>query len=106
MLLKTVGLTKSYKRRGESFFAAEKIEMQIEIGDFVCVAGSSGSGKSTLLHLLTGLLKADSGEILFEGEDICKLGDAARAKLRNSKIGYIPQGESLLQNFSVLDNIR
>jgi putative ABC transport system ATP-binding protein len=55
--------------------------------------------------MLTGLLKADSGEIIFDGDNLSLLGDRELAKLRNSKIGYIPQGDSLLHNFSALDNV-
>jgi putative ABC transport system ATP-binding protein len=105
MLLQAAGLTKSYERRGERFFAADNIALQVNPDDFICVTGESGSGKSTLLNMLTGLIRADSGAILFDGEDLCKLGDDELANLRNSKIGYIPQGNSLLQNFSVLENV-
>ncbi|MDR3270501.1 MAG: ABC transporter ATP-binding protein [Peptococcaceae bacterium] len=105
MLLETKGLTKIYERRGERFFAADSVDLRVACDDFVCITGSSGSGKSTLLNMLTGLLKADGGEILLEGEDICRLSDTALAHLRNSRLSYIPQGNSLLQNFSVLDNV-
>jgi putative ABC transport system ATP-binding protein len=105
MLLQITGLTKSYERRGKRFFASDNIDLQVNQNDFVCVTGESGSGKSTLLNMLTGLIHADSGAILFDGEDLCKLGDNELAHLRNGKIGYIPQGNSLLQNFSVLDNV-
>jgi putative ABC transport system ATP-binding protein len=105
MLLQATGLTKSYERRGERFFAADNVELRVESGDFVCITGQSGSGKSTLLNMLAGLLRADAGKIVFDGEDICSLGDARLAGLRGSKLGYIPQGNSLLQNFSVLDNV-
>jgi putative ABC transport system ATP-binding protein len=105
MLLQTEGLTKSYERRGKKFFAAESVSLRVEAGDFVCVTGQSGSGKSTLLNMLTGLLRPDGGEILFDGEDLCSLSDAKLAALRNGKIGYIPQGNCLLPNFSVLDNV-
>jgi ABC-type lipoprotein export system ATPase subunit len=74
--------------------------------DFVCVTGESGSGKSTLLHLLTGLLRPDAGRVLFEGRDIAALSDGERARLRNGRIACVPQGYSLLNNFSVLDNVR
>lgn len=103
--MQTIGLTKSYERRGERFFAANNINLTIAPEDFICVTGSSGSGKSTLLNLLTGLLRPDSGQILLDGQDLCKLSDAELARLRNTKIGYIPQGNSLLQNLSVLDNV-
>lgn len=105
MLLETVGLTKNYERRGRKFAAVDGVDLRVTSDDFVCITGESGSGKSTLLNMLTGLLRADGGEILLDGEDLCKRGDAELAKLRNSKIGYIPQGNSLLQNFSVLDNV-
>jgi putative ABC transport system ATP-binding protein len=105
MLLQAKGLTKSYERRGKSFFAVENASLGIEPGDFVCITGQSGSGKSTLLNMLAGLLMADAGEILFDGADLHKLGDAERAGLRNGKIGCIPQGNSLLHNFSVIENV-
>jgi putative ABC transport system ATP-binding protein len=105
MLLQTKGLTKSYERRGERFFAVDNVTLSVKSDDFICITGQSGSGKSTLLNMLTGLLRADSGEILLDGEDLCKRNDDGLAKLRNSKIGYIPQGNSLLQNFSVFDNV-
>jgi ABC-type lipoprotein export system ATPase subunit len=105
MLLETKDLTKSYERRGQKFTAADNVNVRIKDGDFVCITGHSGSGKSTLLNMLTGLLKADNGEIIFNGEHLCSLGDTELAHLRNSTIGYIPQGNSLLQNFSVLDNV-
>ena len=105
MLLETKALTKSYMRRGERFFAVDNACLQAEQGSFVCITGESGSGKSTLLNMLIGLLAADSGEIWFEGVDLRGLTDDALTGLRNSKIGYIPQGNTLLHNFSVLDNV-
>jgi putative ABC transport system ATP-binding protein len=105
MLLQTIGLTKRYERRGVPFFAADHIDLRVDAGDFVCITGESGSGKSTLMNMLTGLLKADGGTIFFDGEDLSLLSDDALTRLRSSKIGYVPQGNSLLQNLSVLDNI-
>ena len=105
MLLQITKLIKSYERRGEKFYAADNIDLCVEADDFICITGESGSGKSTLLNMLAGLQKADGGEILFDGDNLCSLGDAGLAGLRGSKIGYIPQGNSLLQNFSVLENV-
>jgi putative ABC transport system ATP-binding protein len=103
--LRTVRLSKSFERRGEKFYATNNVNLIVERNDFVCVTGQSGSGKSTLLNMLVGLIRADSGEILLDGEDVCLLHDNELARLRNTQIGYIPQGNSLLQNFSVLDNV-
>jgi putative ABC transport system ATP-binding protein len=105
MLLETTGLTKSYERRGKKFFAVENVCLKIETGSFICITGESGSGKSTLLNMLTGLLQADSGEIWYNSVNLRELEDEELTGLRGSKIGYIPQGNSLLYNFSVLDNV-
>ena len=105
MILEAKGLTKSYKRRGASFFAVNNASLQAESGSFICITGESGSGKSTLLNMLTGLLVADSGELTVEGVNVGGLGDDELTGLRNSTIGYIPQGNSLLYNFSVLQNV-
>ncbi|MCL2382202.1 MAG: ABC transporter ATP-binding protein [Treponema sp.] len=105
MLLETKGLTKSYERRGEQFAAVNNACLTARPDSFVCITGESGSGKSTLLNMLTGLLKQDSGEIWFDGVNLCALEDSQLTGLRNGKIGYIPQGNSLLYNFSVLENV-
>jgi len=104
-LFETKSLTKSYERRGKNFFAVNNACLQADSGSFICITGESGSGKSTFLNMLTGLLAADSGEIWFDGINLCDLDDTELTGLRNTKIGYIPQGNSLLYNFSVLDNV-
>jgi len=105
MILRAVNLSKSYERRGERFFAADAVNLRITTDDFICITGLSGSGKSTLLNMLAGLLPADGGDIVLDSENYARLNDKQLAKLRGSKIGYIPQGNSLLQNFSVIDNV-
>ena len=105
MLLEAKNLIKSYERRGNSFFAVDNVSLKAESDSFICITGESGSGKSTLLNILTGLLSPDSGEIWLDGVNLCALKDEELTNLRNSKIGYIPQGNSLLYNFSVLDNV-
>ena len=61
--------------------------------------------KSTFFHLISGLTHADSGEILFEGKDLCKLSAKEWTHLRATQISYVLQGDSLLPNFTVLENI-
>ncbi|MDR2295856.1 MAG: ABC transporter ATP-binding protein, partial [Clostridiales Family XIII bacterium] len=104
-LLSVSGLKRMY-RRGDTLFSAVADASFVVAGeDFVCITGKSGSGKSTLLNLIAGLLRPDEGAVLFEGRDIAALSDGARSRLRNSRIGCIPQGYGLLNNFSVLDNV-
>jgi ABC-type transport system involved in cytochrome bd biosynthesis fused ATPase/permease subunit len=81
------------------------VSPEISAGEFVCVVGRSGSGKSTLLNILAGLLTPTSGKIYFEGKDYETLGDNDRSFLRNTKLGYIMQGQSVLPNLKVLQNV-
>ena len=74
-------------------------------GTLFVVSGPSGCGKSTFFHLISGLTHADSGEILFEGKDLCKLSAKEWTHLRATQISYVLQGDSLLPNFTVLENI-
>lgn len=106
MLLQTKGLVKEYKRGDTSFPAVNNVDLSVSSEDFVSIVGRSGSGKSTLLNLIAGLLKPTSGSILIEGADISSLNDEKASLYRNSKIGYVPQGQSVLSNLTVLDNVR
>lgn len=89
-----------------SFIAVNNIDLNVMRGDFVSIIGRSGSGKSTLLNMIIGLLRPTSGNVLINGEDLWSMDDAHMAEMRNTMIGYIPQGLSLLSNLTVLDNVR
>ncbi len=106
MLLEINGLTKKYKRGSAEFEAVSQVELTINVGDFISIIGRSGSGKSTLLNMIAKLITPSSGSIKFEGEDILSRNDKESSLYRNSKIGYIPQGNSTLSNLTVLDNVR
>lgn len=98
-------LVKEYKRRGVSFRAVDDIDFSIDTGDFVMIEGESGSGKTTFLNLLTGLTEPTSGDVLISGKPLKDIGDKELSKIRNQKIKYIPQGESLLSALTVRENI-
>jgi putative ABC transport system ATP-binding protein len=104
-LLEFKELSKEYRRGGRAFNAVNHVSLSIEPGEFISIIGRSGSGKTTLLNMGVGLLKPTQGTVLFEGNDIYGLGDKDISFLRNEKIGYVPQGQSLLSNFTVLDNV-
>jgi putative ABC transport system ATP-binding protein len=106
MILETEKLSKKYRRGDREFSAVADACLRVEKTDFVIVTGRSGSGKSTLLNLITGLLPPDSGTIRFESREFSGMDDRALSLLRNTRIGYIPQGHGLLPNLSVLDNVR
>ncbi|MBQ8935264.1 MAG: ABC transporter ATP-binding protein [Oscillospiraceae bacterium] len=106
MILRAEGLQKRYERGGRTFFAVQDADLSIEAGDFISIIGRSGSGKSTLLNLLAGLLTPDAGTVEWNGKKINILSDEERSGLRNSTIGYIPQGVSTLSGLTVWDNVR
>ena len=58
----------------------ENFNFEVKKGEFISIVGSNGSGKTTLLNLICGTLKADSGSIIFDGNDITKLSEHKRAK--------------------------
>jgi putative ABC transport system ATP-binding protein len=104
-LLELRELTKEYKRGNRAFNAVNGVSLSVGRGDFISIIGRSGSGKSTLLNMSAGLLKPSAGTVLFDGQDIFSLADISISLLRNEKIGFVPQGQSLLSNFTVLENV-
>jgi lipoprotein-releasing system ATP-binding protein len=81
------------------------IDLKIEKGRFQAIVGPSGAGKSTLLHILGGLDSPTSGEVIFAGEHLYRISDAALCALRNSQIGFVFQFYHLLSEFTVLENV-
>jgi putative ABC transport system ATP-binding protein len=104
-LLELRELSKEYHRGGRAFNAVNHANLSVEPGDFISIIGRSGSGKTTLLNMGAGLLHPTGGSVFFDGKDIYALGDKDISFLRNDKIGYVPQGQSLLSNFTVFDNV-
>jgi putative ABC transport system ATP-binding protein len=104
-LLELKELTKEYKRGGRAFNAVNRANLSVEPGDFISIIGRSGSGKTTLLNMGAGLLNPTEGTVFFGGKDIYALRDKEISLLRNEKIGDVPQGQSLLSNFTVFDNV-
>lgn len=104
MLLEVQNVSKTYFHSSNAFYAVNNVSLSVEAGEFAAVSGYSGSGKSTLLNLISGLLKPDSGRILFEGKCISD-NDFKLSDYRNNQIGYIIQGQSVLNSFTILENI-
>lgn len=81
------------------------VDLAVDAGATVAVTGESGAGKTTLLNLLGGLDKPTSGRVEIEGVDIFELGDAARTRVRNRKVGLVFQFHHLLPEFTALENV-
>jgi putative ABC transport system ATP-binding protein len=85
--------------------AVNAVSLDVTEGDFLAIQGSSGSGKTTLLSLLSGLDKADAGEIKFGGEDITSMGEDELALFRRKNVGIVFQYYNLIPTLNVLENI-
>ena len=108
MILKAEQVSKRYFRKtGEAnhFFAVKNASLELKSGAVTVLMGKSGSGKTTLLHMLSGLLMPTEGKILLDGADIYSLDDEELSKMRNEKIGVVPQGKSALETLTVMENI-
>ena len=105
-VLEVTGLTKTFMRGDKRKVVLNQLDLSIKEGDFVNIIGRSGSGKSTFVNLISGIMIPDEGEILIEGQSILNLSDDDMSKIRNKKIGYVPQGMGSLPNLTVYDNIR
>ncbi len=105
MILHVNNVRKQYEQPSSSLTVLKGVTLSVQEGDFLAIVGPSGAGKSTLLHILGGLDKPSSGEVIIDGEDIYRLNDKARAKIRNQKVGFIFQFYHLLPEFSALENV-
>jgi lipoprotein-releasing system ATP-binding protein len=103
--LKACGLTKSYWKGRNEVPVLHGVDLEVERGEMVAVAGSSGSGKSTLLHILGLLDGPDSGEVHFENARIDNQTETNRDRLRNRAFGFIFQFYHLLPELTALENV-
>jgi putative ABC transport system ATP-binding protein len=89
----------------ENIHALDGINLELRENEYVAVMGPSGSGKSTLMNVLGCLDRATSGTYELDGEDTTKMSDAALARVRNERIGFVFQSFELLGQLSALKNV-
>jgi putative ABC transport system ATP-binding protein len=85
--------------------ALRDFSIHVREGEFVAVTGPSGSGKTTFLNIAGLLEDFSGGEFFVDGVAVAGLGDDARSKLRNEKIGFIFQGFNLIPDLNLFDNV-
>ena len=108
MLIEATSLTKDFPRGRQGtrlFTAVHPLDIALEAGQLTVITGHSGSGKSTLLSMLAGMLPPTAGTVSVGGEDLYAMRDEERSRLRNERIGLIPQGHTALRSLSVLENV-
>ena len=108
MIIEATGLTKEFARaRGGKrlFTAVHPLDIGLEEGQLTVVSGHSGSGKSTLANMLAGILTPTAGHVRLDGSDLYSLRDEELSRLRNERIGLVPQGHTALRALTVLDNV-
>lgn len=105
IILETKDLCKYYGEGENLVKAVDKVNIQIQQGEFVTIVGKSGSGKSTLLHMLGALDRHTSGQVWLAGKNIEGFSEDALAKIRRRKIGFIFQAFNLVPSLNVWENV-
>ena len=104
-VLRCERLGKTYQEGDLRTPVFEDLSLAVEAGETVAIVGASGAGKSTLLHLLGGLDTPSAGEVWVDGQQMSRLSDAARGRLRNRALGFVYQFHHLLPEFTALENV-
>ncbi|MFI4914432.1 MAG: ABC transporter ATP-binding protein [Steroidobacterales bacterium] len=103
VLLRLEDLTKGY--RPDSAPVLDGLNLELRAGEYLAIMGESGAGKSTLLNLIAGLDRAESGRVLFEGQDLAALDDDAVTRLRRANMGFVFQAFHILPYLKVIENV-
>jgi putative ABC transport system ATP-binding protein len=98
-------ITKVYRTEQVETHALRSFDLHVKEGEFVSVIGPSGSGKTTFLSIAGLLEEFSDGEYLLDGEDVHRLSDSARSRLRNRAIGFIFQSFNLIPDLDVAENV-
>lgn len=104
-LVRVEDVTRRFPLDHNAVIALDHVNIQVDCGEFLAIAGPSGSGKSTLLNLIGCIDKPTSGRILVEGVDTSKLNPIRTASLRREKIGFVFQTFNLIPVFTAGENV-
>ena len=104
-ILEVKDLCKTYIIEKQQNHVLKNVNFTVEEGEMVAIMGPSGSGKSTLLYSVSGMDKATSGTVIFDGKEITALGEKEMADVRLDEMGFIFQQMYMMKNLTILDNI-
>lgn len=105
MVLELNNISKTYKKHGRRIEAVHNFDLALKRGEMVAIMGESGAGKSTLLNIIGGLTKADSGKMLFEGEEVSLASQKELNQYRKKHVGFIVQDFALIKDRTVFENV-
>lgn len=98
-------MTKTYRAGGVSVKALQNINLTVHSGELLAIIGPSGSGKTTLTHVIGGLIKPTSGNVMAHGQKLATKSDKAMSEYRNKTVGFVFQNYSLLPYYTALENV-
>ena len=104
-ILRCSHLCKTYQSGSAAVRAVDDITLSFEQGSFTAVVGKSGSGKSTLLHLLSGLDRPTSGEVIYQENNLFHYNDNQLSVLRRRRFGFVFQSYNLVRELTAQENI-
>ena len=100
-VLEMTGVEHSYRRT----VALRGVSLSVDAGEVVAITGPSGCGKSTLLHAAAGIVRPIGGSVRLLGQDLERLDEAARSRLRRRQVGVVLQFGQLVPDLAVIDNV-
>ena len=104
-MIRCIDVRKVYRQGDSEITALAGVSLEIRRGAFAVIMGPSGSGKSTLLHLIGGLDRPSSGDVLVDGRLIGQMADEEVTLFRRTRIGFVFQFFNLLPTLTALENV-
>ena len=104
-MIRCTDVRKVYRQGNNEIIALDGVSLDIVKGEFAVIMGPSGSGKSTLLHLIGGLDRPTSGELLVDQRLVGQMADDQVTLFRRTRIGFVFQFFNLLPTLTALENV-
>lgn len=104
-MLLVENIQKSYQAKGVPQIVLKDISFTMNNGEFLAVIGPSGSGKTTLLNIISGFMKADSGKVLLNQNNLLEMSEDNIAYVRQKQLGFVFQDFMLLDGLTIRENI-
>ena len=105
VLIEARNLVKTYGEGEALTYALNDVSIKVYEHDFLVILGGSGSGKSTFLNMIGAIDNVNSGEIIVNDRDICKLNDKGLTLYRRNEVGFVYQFFNLINDITVFQNV-